>query len=109
MINEEGDFECNTGTDGKPLQLFQCRGDVVSETEIFIRQAAVCRTVDRGRSVNEVDRVTVVDSGDVESLNKNMMHVSPRQRLTCRNLQRWKKYMFWQWRRHVESCLVCTL
>ena len=35
VIHEEGDFECNTGIDGKPVQLFQCRCDVVSRTEIF--------------------------------------------------------------------------
>ena len=35
VIHEEGDFECNTGMDGKPVQLFQCRCDVVSRTEIF--------------------------------------------------------------------------
>ena len=35
VIHEEGDFECNTGMDEKPVQLFQCRCDVVSRTEIF--------------------------------------------------------------------------
>jgi len=35
MIHEEEDFESNTGTDGKPVQLFQCRRDVVYGTEIF--------------------------------------------------------------------------
>ena len=35
VIHEEGDFECNTGMDGKPVQLLQCRCDVVSGTEIF--------------------------------------------------------------------------
>jgi len=35
MIHEEGDFECNTGMDWKPVQLFQGRCDVVSRTEIF--------------------------------------------------------------------------
>jgi len=29
MIHEERYFECNTGTDGKPVQLFQCKHDVV--------------------------------------------------------------------------------
>ena len=32
VIHEEGDFECNTGLDGKLVQLFQCRCDVVSGT-----------------------------------------------------------------------------
>jgi len=27
VIREEGDFECNTGIDGKPVQMFQCRRD----------------------------------------------------------------------------------
>jgi len=31
----EGDFECSTGMDGKPVHLFQCRCDVVSGTKIF--------------------------------------------------------------------------
>ena len=37
VIHEEGEFECNTGMDGKPVQLFQCRSgcDVVSRVEIF--------------------------------------------------------------------------
>ena len=37
MIPEEGDCECITGMDGKPVQLFQCRRDVhvVSGTGIF--------------------------------------------------------------------------
>jgi len=37
MRIEEGDFECNrpTGTNGKPVQLFQCGRDLVSGTEIF--------------------------------------------------------------------------
>ena len=37
VIHEEGDFECNKGMDGKPVQFFQfqCRCDVVSGTEIF--------------------------------------------------------------------------
>jgi len=35
MIHENGDFECNTGMGWKPVQLFQCRRDVVSGTEIF--------------------------------------------------------------------------
>ena len=34
MIHEEGDFECNMVMDGKPEQLFQCRRDVVSGTEV---------------------------------------------------------------------------
>jgi len=34
-LPEERDFECNTGMDGKPMSLFQCRCDVVSGTEIF--------------------------------------------------------------------------
>jgi len=35
VIHEAGDFECNKGMDGKTVQLFQCRCDVVSGTEIF--------------------------------------------------------------------------
>ena len=35
MTYEEGDFESNTGMDGKPVQLFQCRHNVVFGTEIF--------------------------------------------------------------------------
>ena len=35
MIHEEGDFEINTGADGKPVQLFQSRRDVVFETEFY--------------------------------------------------------------------------
>ena len=38
VIHEEGDFECDTGMDVKPVQLFQCRCDVayvVSGTESF--------------------------------------------------------------------------
>ena len=35
VINEEGDFECDMGMDRKPVQLFHCRCDVVSGTEIF--------------------------------------------------------------------------
>jgi len=32
VIHEEGDFECDSGMDG---QLFQCKCDMVSGTEIF--------------------------------------------------------------------------
>jgi len=35
VIHEKGDLECDTGMDGKPVQLFQCRYDVVPGTEIF--------------------------------------------------------------------------
>jgi len=35
VIHEEGDFECDSGMGGKPVQLFQCRCDMVSGTEIF--------------------------------------------------------------------------
>ena len=35
VIHEERDFERDTGMDGKPVQLFQCRCDVVTATEIF--------------------------------------------------------------------------
>ena len=35
VIHEEGDFECDSSMDGKPVQLFQCRCDMVSGTEIF--------------------------------------------------------------------------
>jgi len=35
VIHEEGKFECNMGMAGKPVQLFQCRRDVVSGTEVF--------------------------------------------------------------------------
>jgi len=41
VIHEEGDFECNTGMDGKPVQLFQCRCDMVSATEIFYFSSSV--------------------------------------------------------------------
>ena len=36
VIHEEGDFECNTGMDGKPVQLFRCRCDVVSITDLLL-------------------------------------------------------------------------
>jgi len=35
MIHEEGDFESDTVAGGKPVQLFQCRRNIVSGTEIF--------------------------------------------------------------------------
>ena len=35
VIHEEGEFECDTGMDGKPVQFFQCRCDVVSGTESY--------------------------------------------------------------------------
>ena len=35
VIHEEEDFECDTGKDGKPMPLFQCRCYVVCWTEIF--------------------------------------------------------------------------
>ena len=50
VIHEDGDFECNTGMDGKPVQLFQHRCDVVSGTT---RRAAVCSTEDKGCSGDE--------------------------------------------------------
>ena len=56
VIHEEGDFECNTGMDGKPVQLFQCRAVGVMwslEPRSFIRRAAVCSTEDKGCSVDE--------------------------------------------------------
>ena len=40
MIHEEGDFESNTGADGKSVQLFQCRRDVVSGTEISYKTSS---------------------------------------------------------------------
>ena len=36
VIHEEGDFEKDTGMDGKPVQLFQCSCDVVSGKRSFI-------------------------------------------------------------------------
>jgi len=39
--DEEGDFEINTGADGKPVQLFQSRRDVVFETEFYIELGVV--------------------------------------------------------------------
>jgi len=35
MIHEMEDFECDTGIDVNLVQLFECRSDVVSGTEIF--------------------------------------------------------------------------
>jgi len=32
VIHEEKDFECDTGMDGKPEQLFQCSCDVTSSS-----------------------------------------------------------------------------
>ena len=46
--NEEGDFECDSGMDGKPVQLFQRRCDVVSWTETFL----VCRCCATGALVD---------------------------------------------------------
>jgi len=37
MMYEEGDFERDTGAGKKPVQLFECRRDVVSGTEIFYK------------------------------------------------------------------------
>jgi len=34
MIHEE-DLECNPGMNGKPVQLFQCKHDVVSGIDSF--------------------------------------------------------------------------
>ena len=43
VIHDEGDFECDTGMDGKPLQLFQCRCEVVSGTELlYYTSSSVC-------------------------------------------------------------------
>jgi len=44
VIHEEGDFECNTGMDGKPVQL-QSRCDVVSRTDLLLdeQQCVVLR------------------------------------------------------------------
>ena len=56
MIHEEGDFECgmDSGMDGKPVQLFQCiQCDRSLGLRSFIRRAAVCRTEDKGCSVDE--------------------------------------------------------
>ena len=56
VIHEEGDFECNTGMDGKPVQLFQYStvGMMWSlGLRSFIRRAAVCSTEDKGCSVDE--------------------------------------------------------
>jgi len=35
VIHEEGDFECDTGMDVMPVQLFQRKRDLVSWAEIF--------------------------------------------------------------------------
>ena len=37
MINKDGDFERNTGADGKPAQLFQCWRDVVSKSNVGLK------------------------------------------------------------------------
>jgi len=43
MIHDEKDFEHNTGTDGKPVQLCQCKRNLVHGMS-FIRRTAVRRT-----------------------------------------------------------------
>ena len=56
MVHEEKDFERDMGTNGKPGQLFECRAVGVMWSlglRSIIRRTAVCRTEDRGCSVDE--------------------------------------------------------
>ena len=53
VIHEEGDFECNTGMDGKPVSCFIVGVIWSLELRSFIERTAVCITEDKGCSVDE--------------------------------------------------------
>ena len=75
MIQEEGDFESDTGANGKPVQLLKRLCDVISRAKTFYQASSGvqnrCEGLKCRRWEARQDGITVVDARDDKGLCEN--------------------------------------